>query len=65
MFEKLKNMEWAKVLKGAGIAGAGAALTYLSSWVTGQDFGVMTPIVVAGISSLVQFFRKLAAAETE
>lgn len=55
----LDKTDWGKVAKGALIAGGGAALTYLSSWVSGTDFGVWTPIVVAGLSVLVNYFRKV------
>jgi hypothetical protein len=47
-----------KVGKGALIAGAGAVLTYLSSAITGLDFGVYTPIVVSAFGILVNFLRK-------
>ena len=47
-----------KVGKGALIAGAGAALTYLLEALPGIQFGEYTPIVV-GISSIViNFLRK-------
>lgn len=46
------------ILKGAGIAAGGAALTYLSQWATNADFGALTPMVVAGLSVLVNLLRK-------
>jgi len=47
-----------KVVKGAGIAGAGAILVYLAEAIPGLDFGEATPIVV-GISAIViNFVRK-------
>ena len=48
-----------KVGKGALIAGAGAALTYLLEAVPGLDLGQSTPIVVALLSVLVNVIRKL------
>ena len=61
----LDATDWGKVVKGAFIAGGGAALTYLSSWVSGTDFGVWTPIVVAGLSVLVNYFRKVKGPVSE
>lgn len=54
MQDKLK-----KIIKGAVIAAAGAALTYLSQWASQTDFGVWTPAVVAGLSIAVNAVRKL------
>jgi hypothetical protein len=54
----LNATDWGKVIKGALIAGGGAALTYLSSWASGTEFGVWTPVVVAGLSVLVNYLRK-------
>ena len=42
-----------KVLKGLLIASAGAALTYLAQEIPNIDFGVYTPVAVAGFSALV------------
>lgn len=53
-----------KVATGAAIAAAGAGLTYLSQWATGQDFGVWTPMVVAVLSAAVNAFRKWATDTT-
>jgi len=36
-----------KILKGMGIALGGAALTYLTSFISNTDFGIYTPVVVA------------------
>ncbi|GIW81515.1 MAG: hypothetical protein KatS3mg105_3322 [Gemmatales bacterium] len=52
--------KWLKIGKGALIAGAGAALTYLSQAVSGADFGVWTPVVVALLSVAVNAVRKLS-----
>jgi hypothetical protein len=40
------------------IAIAGAALTYLSEWLGGINFGIFTPAIVAGMSVLVAAFQK-------
>lgn len=42
-----------KIIKGAAIASAGAALTYLAQYVSSEDFGVYTPVVVAVSSILI------------
>lgn len=47
--------------KGLLIAAGGAAITYLSQWVTDADFGVWTPTVVAGASVLLNALRKFLA----
>jgi hypothetical protein len=62
MLERLKNMEWVSLAKGAAIAGSGAALTYAGQWASGQDFGLLAPTVAAGLAIAVNFVRKLAAA---
>ena len=46
------------MLKGLGIALAGAALTYLTSYISGANFGAYTPVVVALWSVVVNFARK-------
>ena len=48
-----------KVAKGAGIAAAGAALTYAIEAAPGLDLGQWTPIVVALLSVAVNALRKL------
>lgn len=60
MFNKIN---WKKVLVGAGIAGAGAALTYLSAWASGQDFGVWTPAITAVLSVFFNLLRKIQQGE--
>ena len=50
--------QFISVLKGLGIALAGAALTYLTSYFSHTDFGAYTPIVVAVWSTVVNFARK-------
>lgn len=47
-----------KVARGAGIAAAGAALTYLAEAIPGLDFGQYTPIIVAAFSVFVNLVRK-------
>ena len=50
---------WGKVGKGLLIAMGGAGLTYLGQFVTGGDFGALTPVIVAGFSVLVNYLRKI------
>ena len=54
----LNMTDWLKVGKGALIASAGAGLTYLSANVMGADFGMYTPVVVAGWSIFVNLAKK-------
>lgn len=54
----ISKAEVVSVLKGAGIAAGGAVLTYLSSYFSGHDFGVYTPVVMALWSVVVNFCRK-------
>ena len=54
----ISKEELISVLKGLGIALAGTALTYLTSWITQTSFGVYTPIIVAVWSVFVNFVRK-------
>lgn len=56
---------WKKIGKGALIAGAGAALTYLAQNLTGLDFGQHTPLVVAVLSVVVNYVRKALTESTE
>jgi hypothetical protein len=50
--------ELVKVLRGLGIACAGAVLTYLTAYFAQADFGAFTPIVVVIWSVVVNFCRK-------
>lgn len=59
MFDRFKNLEWMKLVKGAGIAAGGAVLTYLTQWTTGQDFGIYGPAIASILAVGVNFFRKL------
>jgi len=47
------------MLKGLGIAIIGAALTYLTQWLTKTDFGQYTPIVMIVWSVVANAIRKL------
>ena len=47
-----------KVLKGAGIVGVAAALTYLLEAIPGINFGASTPAMVGMLSILINFARK-------
>ena len=48
-----------KVMKGAGLAGASAALVYLGSAIGLLSLGPFAPIIVAIISVLLNYIRKL------
>ena len=50
-----------KILKGAGIAGLGAAATYLATEIKGIDFGQWTPFVAMGAAVLANIIRKWMA----
>lgn len=54
----LNKEQWTKIAKGATIAVLGAVATYIAQASTGMDFGQMTPLVVAGLSVLVNYLRK-------
>lgn len=54
----LNKEEGKKILKGLGIAIAGAALTYLSQYLTKTDFGDLTPMVVVINSVIVNTLTK-------
>lgn len=53
------------VLKGAAIAGAGAALTYFTQWATNADFGQAGPILAAVLAVGVNLLRKWAQPNAE
>ena len=44
--------------KGLLIAAGGAALTYISEWASGANFGILTPLITAGLAVVVNAFRK-------
>jgi hypothetical protein len=54
----LNNIDYKKILVGAGIALLGALATYLQDTIPGIDFGVYTPVIVAVNSILVNAIRK-------
>lgn len=47
-----KGIHWGKVGAGALVAVVGALLTYLTSWIAGENFGAYTPIIV-GIWTII------------
>ena len=53
-----KGINWGKVGAGAAVAVAGALLTYISAWLTGQDFGAYTPMVMGAWTILANIVRK-------
>lgn len=55
----ISSDNWIKVAKGALIAAAATAMTYISQHLTGLDFGPYTPVVVGTLSVLVNYVRKL------
>ncbi len=56
---KLTKTDLVSLLKGLGVALVGAALTYLTAFVTGHDFGVYTPVVVMFWGFIANVVRKL------
>lgn len=56
---KLPTEELISIAKGAAVAATGAALTYLLEYVSNSDFGKSTPVVVAALSVLVNYLRKV------
>lgn len=63
----LSRTDWAKVGKGAVIAGAGAGCFYLLEYFQAIPEGVTeawTPLAVAVLSVVVNFLRKLAVDNT-
>jgi len=54
----ISKEELISVLRGLGIAVVGAALTYLTAWVTNTSFGMYTPLIVALWSVIANFVRK-------
>lgn len=47
-----------KILKGALIAGTGAAALYVLDWIGTIDVGVFTPIIAAMVPTLVNMIRE-------
>ena len=52
---------WLSVIKGAGLAAAGAALTYIGSISTDTNFGQASVIVSAAISVILNIVIKYMA----
>ncbi len=53
-----KGVDWGKVGAGALVAMAGALLTYLTQWISGQDFGNYTTTIMAVFTILANIARK-------
>jgi hypothetical protein len=53
------NDQLVKILKGAAIAGGGAAITFALEALPTVDFGTWTPMVTALCSIGIQIVRKL------
>lgn len=53
-----KGINWGKVAAGVLVAATGGALTYLSQWISGLDFGAYTPVVMTVWTSLAVVARK-------
>ena len=56
---KLNKTDMIKLLKGAGIAGASAALVYLSDSLKLIDWGQYTELAIAVGCVIINFLRKL------
>ena len=54
----LDTFDWKKVLIGAGVAGTGALLTYITQVVTNLEPGIWTPIIVSAWSIFANIVRK-------
>ena len=54
----LNKADYKKIAIGAGVALAGALMTYVSEVVTQVDFGDWTPLVVAGWGVIANIARK-------
>tara|TARA_B100001123_G_C15330182_1_gene1030955 strand:- start:469 stop:702 length:234 start_codon:yes stop_codon:yes gene_type:complete len=54
----LNGVDLISMCKGLLIAAGGAALTYISEWASGSDFGILTPLITAGLAVVVNAFRK-------
>ena len=57
----LNKADLESLTKGLLITMAGAGLTYLTEYLSKQDFGDYTPIVMTGMALLVNLVRKLVA----
>lgn len=54
-----------KVLKGAGIAAAGAGLAYLTAYAASLDLGAYGPVLGAALSTAANVLRQLATRHAE
>jgi len=54
----LNTVDLIKLGKGLLVAAGGAALTYLSEWAGDVEFGMLTPLVTAGLAVVINAFRK-------
>jgi hypothetical protein len=61
----LNGVDLLKMGKGLLIAAGGAALTYVSEWASGADFGILTPLITAGLAVVINAFRKLVTDGSE
>ena len=52
------SSRWEKLYRGAVIAVIGALLTYLTKRITSEDFGVLTPAIVAFWSVVANAVRQ-------
>jgi hypothetical protein len=57
---KLDTAAWQSILRGALVAAAGAAATYVYQHLSGAALGDATPVAVALFSVLVNYVRKAA-----
>ena len=55
---EIDKIGWIKILKGAGIAGGAAILTYLLDAIPGMNFGKYTPAIVGILGILINMGRK-------
>lgn len=55
---KLIKQDLTKIAIGAGVAGAGAILTYATQELSNIDYGEWTPVITALMSVLANTFRK-------
>ena len=62
---KLNKADLISMLKGLLITLAGAACTYLTSYITATDFGMYTPLVMTGWAFIVNLVRKYIGGEPQ
>lgn len=61
---QLNSDDGKKILIGLVVAVAGAIVTYAADTIPNVDFGVWTPVAVAGFSVLINVLRKWIAGNT-